>query len=194
LIIFAGITVSLYDFQWSQAILSSYSQIMVMVASLITQSISSLYCKRAWATLEQLDTEFTMVAFTLYEYTGLLFSLMFMVWKRDTAWVGRTSELLSFKTLAHLLLCTVMGQSAGLLSVGLHKSTPLIMLGVLNQVKGLLSLVASHIIFRQTVWHVRQLSGAVLLFIGGASYVVTQDAIKDEDTRPDEQLLLQHQP
>jgi drug/metabolite transporter (DMT)-like permease len=165
-----------------------------MVASLIAQSVSSLFCKRAWATLEQLDTEFTMVAFTFYEYTGLLFSLMCMVWTSDKEWVGHTGELLSFKTLAYLLLCTVLGQSAGLLSVGLHKSTPLVMLGVLSQVKGLLSLVASHIIFRQTVWHLRQLSGAVLLFIGGASYVVTQEAIKDGGTRPDEQLLLERHP
>jgi len=112
MVILLGIIVSLYDFQWSQAILSSHFQILVMVAMMLTQSVSSLFCKRAWAVLEELETEFTMVAFTFYEYFGLLLSLQFMIWMRDNIFSIRKFALLSGAVVGFAVCAAAQGNPA----------------------------------------------------------------------------------
>jgi drug/metabolite transporter (DMT)-like permease len=189
-VVIVGLIISMYDFQWSTEFLSSKLQAIVLVSTLIMESVNSLFYKRAFTVLEHMETDFSIFSYALYEVLGSLFPLAISIRLNDMEAADHLSQIFSPLSLGLLILITGIGQTGLLCYVYLHENLALVSLGVLNLLKVLVSLVASHLIFAETTWSYRQMLGAVLLFTGSMSYIWTRAV--DDTSKPveDEMTLL----
>lgn len=169
-ITFFGIVISLMDFQWTISRLSSYSQIIIMIFTTFVEVISSFIHKRSILLLHKINSDFTIVSFSSWEYFISLFPLLIASLLYDRVSFDDLLTIISPETLALIFFIAILGQVATVLVLQLQKMATLISFGIINQLKQVITLSVSHFIFGDTKWNLRQSFGVLLLFTGGIIY------------------------
>ena len=141
-----------------------------MIFTTFVEVITSFIHKRSILILSKMDTEFTIVSFTSWEYFVSLFALLIASILYDRVALDDLSTVLSPEILGLILFIAILGQVAAILILHLQKMATLISFGVINQLKQVIMLTVSHFIFGETNWNLRQSLGVFLLFIGGITY------------------------
>ncbi|OHT14204.1 hypothetical protein TRFO_15496 [Tritrichomonas foetus] len=173
-VIFIGIVISLADFQWNIKKLSSYSQIIMMIVTILIEAVSSLIYKKAISILSKLETDFAMTSFTAWEFFISLFPITLISFSREKFFWSELPTIVTPYVISYIFVVALNSQVATVLVLYLHKITTLISLGILNQLKLVANLVFSHFVFCETNWDFRQIFGVFLLFTGGVMYTFSQ--------------------
>ena len=164
-----------------------------MIFTTFVEDIASFIHKRSIVILHQIDTEFTIVSFTSWEYLVSLFPLLIASILYDRVSVDDLLSVLSPEILSLIHFIAILGQVATILVLQLQKMATLISFGVINQLKQVIMLSVSHFIFGETNWNLRQSSGVFLLFSGGIIYTFSHPLRDIPVEKADEINLLDKQ-
>ena len=187
-VIVVGMLLSMSDFQWSTALMSAKWQMIIMVLTMLMETVNSMFYKKAYEVMNRVKSDFTIYSFNFWEYAISIPPMIVMAYLKNETNAEQFASITTFKFLAVLFLVSVLGQVSAMLYIKLHDGTSLISLGVLSQFKILLKLVASHVIFGETTWNFKQVLATSLLFFGGIGYVIANNK-KDEDPTDEHSLL-----
>ena len=187
-IIVIGMILSMSDFQWTTALMSAKWQMIIMILSMLLETVNSMFYKQAYEVMGRSPSDFTIYSFNFWEYAISIIPMTMLVYYKHETNSQQLASITTPNFLGMLFLVTILGQVAAMLYIKLHDGTSLISLGVIAQLKILLKLVASHLIFGDTTWNAKQVIATGLLFIGGIIYVIPTS--KKAEEPPDERALL----
>lgn len=193
LIIFIGMVISLSDFHWSITKLSPNSQIILMIVTIFVESINSFIYKKCIEILSTIKTSFNILSFTSWEYFISLFPLLIASRLRDSLTSADLELIFQPKPMANFFLIAFLGNLGTLLTLHLHRITNFIALGIINQLKLVITLIASHFVFGETIWDFKRSFGVFLLCIAGILFAFLESMRAKNPAKkelPDEVILL----
>jgi drug/metabolite transporter (DMT)-like permease len=179
LLVILGLFLSMYDFQWSTELLSSKWQTLSLISELIVESTSSLLSKRASAAVQNTSFSYNCVIFYQYLTAVLSYFLSAFVHERQAF----DAKVLSLKLLGTLAFSGMLGETADVLYMHLHKEATMMNLGFVRLVRSLCCLICSHFVLSETRWNFRQISGAAVLFGAGILHLLLQNAKPKDKSR-----------
>jgi drug/metabolite transporter (DMT)-like permease len=174
ILIIVGNLIIFSNFQWSVALFTSKTQIVIQLLTILLMSISSLITKKILAIIGQLKTNFRILDYLAWgSLLSLPSTLLISIWKEPTSWT-QFSSIVTRKMIGLTVLGMVLHQCCHYMIAQIHKLASLISLGVLAQVKLLGTLCISHFLYGETHWDRYNFSGLGFLVIGGVIYSMTR--------------------
>jgi hypothetical protein len=178
IVVFVGLCLSMYHFQWTTELLSSTYQAIGIVAEILLESLSSLICRHSFAILHRsaLKTAFSLYSFSFYQYVGTFLCYALSAIARDSAALNHLATIFAPLFLGKMLFSSLLGELSCILLARLHNEASMMSIGVVKLFRILICLIVSHFLLGETEWHARQTIGAVFLFGGGFLNLVAQKA------------------
>jgi drug/metabolite transporter (DMT)-like permease len=186
-LIFLGVLLVASNFQWSVAVMGSRTQIAIQLLGIFISSVTSLVNKKILGIIYKINTPFRLLEYVAWQLLLSLPSIFIIsVWQESDAWTD-LQAVISWRTLKWTAFGSVLHQTAHWMFGELHKISSLISVGVIAQLRLLVTLGISHFVYGETTWTQTRFTGVALLTFGGISYSLTRLEARATDLLSDEE-------
>jgi uncharacterized membrane protein len=186
-LIFLGVLLVSSNFQWSVAVMESRAQIAIQLLAIFISSVTSLVNKKILAVIYKINTPFRLFEYLAWQGVLSLPSIFIIsVWHEPGAWTNLPT-IVTWRMLRWTAFGSIIHQTVHWMHAELHKISSLISMGVITQVRLLVTLGISHFVYSETSWTETRFMGVALLTFGGIVYSLTRieggaaDLLSDEE-------------